>query len=448
MTKAHRSAPAPIRRTTNLIVAPFEGFDRTASLAVPQELIDDQLAGFTEGELKILLAVLRATNGGQREAVALSVRVLCFGGLPEVLPGKGTGLSPRTVQAACAALEAGRYLRVARRMAPDGSGLPSLFTLPLQVPGVPGSGASTAPRFAGYASGRRVRLPLLVMDRLLSELSGAELKVLLYVLRHTFCLGLPDEVMAMARLVENTGLSLRHTRLAVAGLSTRGIVLVQHRQDAERGKLPSRFGVRVLGEAAPFAASVPAPGMAARTIRPEEQAEPARPVWLVPHETQERSTDTQLVEVEPLAANAILQVFPQQTTISGEAATPAPPLALASAPGAAADSRTTQSGAPSMPRSIPPTMLRDNHPAWAAVKEILARKLSYQVFMDRVATTSSVGTGGSELLVAVQDENHRWWMESKLGERVRSALTEAGYPDLRLRYLNFTGAIPVERDSR
>src|SRR5260221_657506 len=132
MTKLHKTIQAPTRQPRALNVAPFEGFDRTANLAVQQEIIDDQLAGFTEGELKVLL----------------------------------------------------------------------------------------------------------------------------YVLRHTFCLGVPDEVMPMARLVENTGLSLRHTRLAVTALAARGLILVQHRQDAERGKLPSRFGVKVIGEAAPFS-SIP-----------------------------------------------------------------------------------------------------------------------------------------------------------------------------------------------
>jgi len=447
MTKAHhRSAPLPVRRTMNLSVAPFEGFDRSASLAVLQEVIDDQLAGFTEGELKVLLTVLRATNGGQREAVALSVRVLCNGSQPDSVPGKGTGLSPRTVQAACASLEAAGYLRVARRIAPDGSGMPSLFTVPLQVPGVTGESAS--PKFPGYASGRRVRLPLLIIDRLLAELSGAELKVLLYVLRHTFCVGKPDEVMPMARLVENTGLSLRHTRLAASGLSTRGMVLVQHRQDAERGKLPSRFGVRVIGEAPPFAALTASPGTNGRSNRVEEApAEAPRPVWLV------QDTSGDMLEAkgqapmsnEQPSVNPILQVFSQNTVAAPQPGTSQSIQPPQSGP---ATGRSVQSGTPYAPRSIPIAMLRDPHPAWAAVKQILSQKLSYRDFSERVATTSSIGTGGEELLIAVQDENHRWWMESKLSGRVRAALTEAGYPDLRIRYLNYTGAIPIRGETR
>jgi hypothetical protein len=456
MTKLHKTVQAPARQPRALNVAPFEGFDRSASLAVQQEIIDDQLAAFTEGELKVMLSVTRATNGGQRESVALSVRVLCNGNAADVLPGRGTGLSPRTVQAACTALETAGYLRVNRRMAPDGSGLPSLFTLPLIVPGMRSPGEAISARFAGYGAGRRVRLPLLVFDRLLAELSGAELKVLLYVLRHTFCLGAADEVMPMARLVENTGLSLRHTRLAVAGLAARGLILVQHRQDAERGKLPSRFGVKVIGEAAPFSSIPAAPGTPSRAVRPPDEpaVEPARPVWLVPAIPTTApipavsSAATPSVDVPLLAEPAaMLQVLG-----GAEPATVEPPTPISTQN----DARTIQTipqpsgrqSVPIGPRVIPASMLKDNSPVWSAVKKILSERLPYQVFVDRVASTASVGDGGTELLIAVQDEYHRWWLESKLGRHVREALTDAGYGDMRMRYLNFNGAASDPGDRR
>jgi hypothetical protein len=66
MSKAHKPAQAVVRHTRRLAVAPFEGFDRNAVIFVPQGLIDDQLSGLTEGELKIMLCVIRATNTGQR----------------------------------------------------------------------------------------------------------------------------------------------------------------------------------------------------------------------------------------------------------------------------------------------------------------------------------------------------------------------------------------------
>ena len=93
-------------------------------------------------------------------------------------------------------------------------------------------------------------------------------------------------------------------------------------------------------------------------------------------------------------------------------------------------------------------MTRDPDPIWAAVKQILSERLPYHIFSERVASTSSVGEGGPELLIAVQDEYHRWWLESKLGKHVREALIEAGYPDQRLRYLNFTGVKPTEHEGR
>jgi hypothetical protein len=421
-------------------VAPFEGFDRTASSNIPQELIDEQLAGLTEGELKLLLAVIRATNGGQRENAALSVRTLCRGGAADLLPGRGTGLSPRTVQAAISALETAGFLRVARRTAADGSGLASLFSLPLLMPGVSSQGGSPV-RFPGYAA-RRVRLPLVVIDRLLAELSGAELKVLLYVLRHTFCVGAPDEVMPMARLVENTGLSLRHTRLAVSSLSARGFVLVLHRQDAERGKLPSRFGVRVLGETPPFSTAVTSAGAPVRTARTEDPAnEAARPVWIVPA-PPERAAATQL---EP---TPILQVLSQTPAASAMPSMPTPTEPQGHAPKAATAlpeaPRPPRAAAPPVQRPISAMMLVDNHPAWAAVKQLLADRLPNHIFVEWIAPTASVSVStGPELLIAVRDEHHRWFLESKLQGRIRDALRDAGYGDLHLQYLNYNGKIPA-----
>ena len=479
MSKAQRPAPSPVARPPKLAVAPFEGFDRAANFGVPQEIIDDQLSGFTEGELKVLLTVVRATNGGQREAIPLSVRVLCRGALPDILPGRGTGLSPRTVQAACAALEAAGYLRLARRVAPDGSGLPSLFSLPLLTPGMSGTPDRHSPRFPGYMVGKRTRLPLLVSDRLLAELSGAELKVLLYVLRHTFCLGIADEVMPMARLVENSGLSLRHTRLAVAGLAGRGLILVQHRQDAERGKLPSRFGVRVLGETAPF--SPPPSGMPTRVKAEETPPEAARPVWLVPEPAQvivPTPPASQYPTKPPIQPSA-LQVVAQQYigAPTGDTQPWAADQGRGAAPGRHADAPTGQiqpalqpvsasrsalpeapppeettrpptGRVPAAPRPIPESVLRDNHPAWSAAKRLLAERLPYHIFMEWVAPAVSVSGEGPEMLIAVANESLRWQLESKLALRIRAALDDAGYPTLRYRYLNFTGVIPNDEQRR
>jgi hypothetical protein len=103
---------------------------------------------------------------------------------------------------------------------------------------------------------------------------------------------------------------------------------------------------------------------------------------------------------------------------------------------------------PAQPKTITPAMTRDNHPAWAAAKLLLSERLPYQVFVDRIAPTATVGDAGPELLIAVQDEYHRWWLESKLGRQVRDALEDAGYGDIRMRYLNFSGASQNEAEHR
>jgi hypothetical protein len=439
MSKLQQPQQAPVRPTPQLQVAPFEGFDRAAVLSVPQELIDEQLAGLTEGELKLMLTVVRATNGGQRQGVALSVRTLCHGGLQDVLPGKGTGLSARTIQAACTTLETAGYVRIVRRTSPDGSGQPSLFSLPLVTPGMAGNGDATPPKFPGYTTARRTRLPLVVVDMLLADLSGAELKVLLYVLRQTFSAGSPSQAIPMARLVDSTGLSLRHTRLAVSGLTAQGLLLVQQRQERDRGKLPSLFGVQVLGEPAPFSDTAAGQGAAGRSGKVDDSTEQARPVWLLPSMEDEvpgTPVSTWIVDEADRAPSPLRTVFPVVTP----GASASPNAAGANAPQAAAPSRS----APPRNREVPAEALRDGHPVWAAVKRILAKRLSPTVFMERIAPTTSVGGGGPELLVAVQSEYHRWWLESKLGRQVQEALTEAGYPEQRIRYLNYNGTLPKQ----
>jgi hypothetical protein len=312
------------------------------------------------------------------------------------------------------------------------------------VPGMRAPGDGGSARFAGYAAGRRVRLPLLVFDRLIAELSGAELKVLLYIMRHTFCTGIADEVMPMARLVENTGLSLRHTRLALGGLTARGVVLVQRRQDVERGKLPSRFGVKVIGEAAPFAPSTGEAGTVVRAGRPEDtSAEPARPVWLVPaaglRDTEDRSPVDQTRPVqEPSPDTLPPTILP---LLEGEAVAPPPFAASAQSRQTGTEPRRHGAG---FSRPMPSSMMRDNNPIWASVKQILAQRLPYRTFEERVACTASIISGGPELIIAVQDEYHRWWLESKLGQQVRDALAEAGHANIRMRYINYSGPIPSE----
>jgi hypothetical protein len=91
-------------------------------------------------------------------------------------------------------------------------------------------------------------------------------------------------------------------------------------------------------------------------------------------------------------------------------------------------------------------MTRDNSPIWAAVKQLLSERLPYHIFVERIATTSSVGDQGPELLVAVQNEHHRWWLESKLARQVHQALTDAGYGAVNVRYLNFVGTPPNEAE--
>lgn len=94
-------------------------------------------------------------------------------------------------------------------------------------------------------------------------------------------------------------------------------------------------------------------------------------------------------------------------------------------------------------REIPAHVFRDNHPAWAGVKRLLAERIPHHYFMDWVAPTASTNAGApGMLLIAVPSEFIRLQLETKLSGKVRQALADAGYGDLQVRYINYKGYIP------
>jgi hypothetical protein len=117
--------------------------------------------------------------------------------------------------------------------------------------------------FSGFSTPNYTPVPDELFDQLLSRLSGAELKVLLYVIRRTFgfkkeadnisfnqiCDGITT---ADGRVLDHgTGLSKSTAQLALKGLVKKRIVLATKRVSRERGNEPTTYRLNLV--ALPYA---------------------------------------------------------------------------------------------------------------------------------------------------------------------------------------------------
>jgi Bacteriophage replication protein O len=113
-------------------------------------------------------------------------------------------------------------------------------------------------QFAGFRSPNYTQVPDDLFDDLLPDLSGAELKVLLYIMRRTFGFKKASDRISKAQLERGiqrsdgtildrgTGLSRRAIRLAVDSLVERCILLKFTYESRERGHEPTEYALHVL----------------------------------------------------------------------------------------------------------------------------------------------------------------------------------------------------------
>jgi phage replication O-like protein O len=106
-------------------------------------------------------------------------------------------------------------------------------------------------------------VPNELFDQLLPELSGAELKVLFYVLRRTFGFKKGSDRISRNQLERGisrrhgevldrgTGLSRRAIRAALDGLVRKNVLLRQRCQSTEHGHEPSEYALNLLGSDSP-----------------------------------------------------------------------------------------------------------------------------------------------------------------------------------------------------
>jgi hypothetical protein len=113
--------------------------------------------------------------------------------------------------------------------------------------------------FRGFRSPNYTPVPDELFDELLVELSGAELKALLYIVRRTFGFKRESDNISLSQMLQGiqtrdgrildrgVGLSKKTLLLALRSLEDRGIILTKRRQSAEKGNEPTAYCLNVVG---------------------------------------------------------------------------------------------------------------------------------------------------------------------------------------------------------
>jgi len=110
--------------------------------------------------------------------------------------------------------------------------------------------------YSGFKSPNTTQVPDELFDVLLPELSDAELRVLLYIIRRTFGFKKEADNISLRQMVEGittrdgrildrgVGVSKATVSRALQGLQAKGIIVAQRNRSAERGNEPTTYAVR------------------------------------------------------------------------------------------------------------------------------------------------------------------------------------------------------------
>jgi len=112
-------------------------------------------------------------------------------------------------------------------------------------------------RFSGYPPAHYTMVPDLLFDVQLPDLSGAELKVLLYIIRHTFGWKKDSDDLSLNQIMHGvrkrdgqvldrgTGLSRDSVTRAIKSLSDQGYLLIVRNRSQERGDEPTTYALHI-----------------------------------------------------------------------------------------------------------------------------------------------------------------------------------------------------------
>src|SRR5947209_704735 len=112
-------------------------------------------------------------------------------------------------------------------------------------------------QFRGYAGPNYTPVPDELFDEQLPELSGAELKVLLYVIRRTFGFKRESDNISLSQMLNGlrsrdgrqldrgVGLTKKTLLLAIKSLEERNIIFTERRRSVERGDEPTSYRLNI-----------------------------------------------------------------------------------------------------------------------------------------------------------------------------------------------------------
>lgn len=114
------------------------------------------------------------------------------------------------------------------------------------------------PLFQGFRFPNTTPVPDEIFDELLADLSGAELKVLMYICRRTFGFKKESDTISISQMTDGiqkkdgekldrgTGLSKDSVSRAVKGLEEKGVILRTRRRSEAKGDEPTTYQLNVL----------------------------------------------------------------------------------------------------------------------------------------------------------------------------------------------------------
>ena len=139
-------------------------------------------------------------------------------------------------------------------------------------------------RFDGFASPNYTSIPDDFFDVLAPELTEAELRVLIYLMRRTFGWKKSSDDVSLKQLVEGittregrvldrgTGMSKSAVVRGLAGLEEKGVIIAQRNASAERGNLPTTYALRMAAVTPVSLKDPPCPPGEHPLVPPAEQA--------------------------------------------------------------------------------------------------------------------------------------------------------------------------------
>ena len=137
--------------------------------------------------------------------------------------------------------------------------------------------------FRGFRSPTYTQVPDELFDELLSELGGAELKALLYIIRRTFGFKRESDNISLSqmlngivtsegnRLDHGAGLSKPTLLKALRDLTQRNIIIPERRSSREKGNQPTNYRLNILQEGrrtTPTGSPPSSSGRTSKTSRP------------------------------------------------------------------------------------------------------------------------------------------------------------------------------------